>query len=229
MVRMKREDNRAPANNAKRSGATSETRRARGREETPRRAAASSRPDPRRGSAAPTRKDPGKDREQSKAVPRNDAGTQARERRNQGQDRRKHGVLPATVAAGIRKVSARTIILFVLLVFFVVLSLSPVTRNLQATNNLEKAKGQLKKEKAVTESLEREVAEARSLDYVEREARKQRKVAPGEILYIVTTDSSENEVKYRVKALQSMDEAWQRVRQMLHSVPRAGEGEPTSK
>ena len=229
MVHMKRADNRARANNIRRSGATPAKRRAQGREATPRRVAVSSRPDPRRGSATPTRKDSGKARDQSKAVTRNDAGTQARERRNQGQDRRKHGVLPATVVAGIRKVSARTIILLVLLVFFVVLSVSPVTRNLQATTNLEKAKGQLKKEKAVTESLEREVAEASSLDYVEREARKQRKVAPGEILYIVTTDSSENDVKYRVKALQSMDEVWQRVRQMLHSVPRAGEGEPTSK
>ena len=111
-------------------------------------------------------------------------------------------------------------ILLILLVIFIVLAISPVTGNLEATGRLRKINDELKKEKAVTDSLEKEVSEARSIEYVEREARKQRMVAPGEILYLVTAGSSESEVKYRVKALQSMEEAWERVRQMLHSVPR---------
>lgn len=117
-------------------------------------------------------------------------------------------------------ISARTVILLILMVFFIVLAISPVTGNLEATGRLRKMNDELKKEKAVTDSLEKEVSEARSIDYVEREARRQRMVAPGEILYLVTAGSSESEVKYRVKALQSMEEAWEWVRQMLHSVPR---------
>jgi cell division protein FtsB len=125
-----------------------------------------------------------------------------------------------TIAARISGISPRTVMILALFVLFVVLSVSPVTRNLEATTRLNSLEGELKNQRAVTESLEKDVAEAGTLDYVEKEARKQRLVAPGEILYLVTTDSSENEVKYRVKAIQSKDEAWARVRQMLHSVPR---------
>ncbi len=119
------------------------------------------------------------------------------------------------------RVSPRSVILLALLVLFVVLSISPVSRNVEATMRARRSESELKKELAVTESLEKEVAEARSLEYVEKEARRQRLVAPGEILYLVTTEGPENEVTYRVKALQSMEEAWARVRQMLHSVPRS--------
>ena len=116
-------------------------------------------------------------------------------------------------------VSPRTVMLLILFLLFVVLSVSPVTRNLEATARLKKMEGEFKKQQAVTESLQREVAEADTLDYVEKEARKQRLVAPGEILYLVTTDVGNDKVEYRVKALQSMHEAWARVRQMLYSIP----------
>lgn len=128
---------------------------------------------------------------------------------------------PAAKRRPFSRVSPRAAIFLALVVLFAVLSASPVTRNLEATTRADRIERELKKERAVTESLEREVAEARSLEYVEREARKQRLVAPGEVLYLVTTEGPENEVTYRVKALQSMEEAWARVRQMLHSVPRA--------
>ena len=117
-------------------------------------------------------------------------------------------------------ISPRTVMLLILFLLFVVLSVSPVTRNLEATARLKKMEGEFKKQQEVTESLQREVAEAGTLDYVEKEARKQRLVAPGEILYLVTTDGENDEVEYRVKALQSMHEAWARVRQMLYSIPR---------
>jgi hypothetical protein len=113
-----------------------------------------------------------------------------------------------------------------LVVVFVVLSISPVARNLEANTTLKKMESELKKQQAVTESLEKDVGEARSLDYVKKEARRQRMVALGEILYLVTTNSPEREVTYRVKALQSMEEAWARVRQMLHSVPRGNSEAP---
>ncbi len=116
-------------------------------------------------------------------------------------------------------ISPRKVMLLILFVLFVVLSVSPVTRNLEATARLKKMEGEFKKQQAVTESLQKEVTEANTLDYVEKEARKQRLVAPGEILYLVTTDGENNEVEYRVKALQSMQEAWARVRKMLYSVP----------
>jgi len=137
-----------------------------------------------------------------------------------GQKGRHRENKPKAFRAKLVGVSPRTVILLILLVIFIVLAISPVTGNLEATGRLRKINDELKKEKAVTDSLEKEVSEARSIEYVEREARKQRMVAPGEILYLVTAGSSESEVKYRVKALQSMEEAWERVRQMLHSVPR---------
>lgn len=119
------------------------------------------------------------------------------------------------------RVSPRALMLLALLAVFAVLSFSPVARNLEATTRAGNRESELKKERALTESLEKEVAEACSLEYVEKEARKQRLVAPGEILILVTTDGPENEVTYRVKALQSMEEAWARVRRMLHSIPRS--------
>jgi len=138
-----------------------------------------------------------------------------------GRQKGRHGENNSkTLRAKLVGISARTVILLILMVFFIVLAISPVTGNLEATGRLRKMNDELKKEKAVTDSLEKEVSEARSIDYVEREARRQRMVAPGEILYLVTAGSSESEVKYRVKALQSMEEAWEWVRQMLHSVPR---------
>jgi cell division protein FtsB len=137
-----------------------------------------------------------------------------------GQKGRHVGNRPRTLRSKLSGISPRTVILLMLMVIFIVLAISPVTRNLEATGRLRKMNDEFKKEKAVTDSLEKEVSEARSLEYVEKEARRQRMVAPGEILYLVTAGNSGSEVKYRVKALQSMEEAWERVRQLLHSVPR---------
>lgn len=162
------------------------------------------------------RKDSGRDRARASG----DAGkTARRSAAPKAPETEKRG--RKSVAATISGVSPRTVIILALFVLFVVLSVSPVSRNLEANTRLNRLEGELKNQKAVTESLERDVGEAGTLDYVEKEARKQRLVAPGEILYLVTTDDdSENEVKYRVKAIQSKEEAWARVRQMLHSVPR---------
>ena len=113
------------------------------------------------------------------------------------------------------RVSARMAILAILMVFFITIAIGPVSRNLEATARLKRKEAELAEQKAATESLEKEVQEARSLEYVEREARRQRMVAPGEVLYLVTTEESDTEVEYRVKNIQSMDEAWERVRRML--------------
>lgn len=121
------------------------------------------------------------------------------------------------------RVSARTVILVILMIFFIAFAVGPVSRNLEATSRLKKKEVELEKQRAATESLEKKVEEARSLDYVEREARRQRMVAPGEVLYLVTPEESELEVEYRVKNLQSMDEAWERVRRMLKCTPPGSE------
>ncbi|MBU4385672.1 MAG: septum formation initiator family protein, partial [Actinobacteria bacterium] len=121
------------------------------------------------------------------------------------------------------RVSARTVILVILMIFFIAFAVGPVSRNLEATLRLKKKEVELEKQRAATESLEKEMQEARSLDYVEREARRQRMVAPGEVLYLVTPEESELEVEYRVKNLQSMDEAWERVRRMLKCTPPGSE------
>jgi len=113
------------------------------------------------------------------------------------------------------RVSARTAILVILLIFFIAFAIGPVSRNLEATSRLKNKEAELARQKEATESLEKEVQEARSLEYIEREARHQRMVAPGEILYLVTPEAGESEAEHRVKRLQSMDEAWERVRRML--------------
>ena len=113
-------------------------------------------------------------------------------------------------------VSPRTVIILILFVLFIALSASPVARNLEATGKLKAMEKELSKQQKVTKSLENEVNQARSLSYIEQEARKERLVAPDEVLYLVTTDSAEPTVEYRLKALQSMDEAWEQVRKLLH-------------
>jgi hypothetical protein len=118
-------------------------------------------------------------------------------------------------------VGPRTVIVLILLVVFVALSASPVARNIEATSKLKAMARELASQKKTTKSLEYEVGQARSLEYIEQEARRQRMVGPGEVLYLVTTDTEGPKVEYRLKALQSMDEAWERVRQMLHcAAPR---------
>lgn len=116
----------------------------------------------------------------------------------------------------VRSISPRTVIILILFVLFIALSASPVARNFEATGKLKAMERELAKQQKVTRSLEDEVNQARSLSYIEQEARKGRLVAPDEILYLVTTDSAEPKVEYRLKALQSMDEAWEQVRKFLH-------------
>lgn len=119
-------------------------------------------------------------------------------------------------------ISPRTIVWLLIAALFLCLSISPVSRNLEATTRLHSIQAELDEQKAVTRALEREVAEAESLEYIEREARRQRLVAPGEVLYLVTTEGEEK-VEFKIKAIQSMDEAWERVREMLHSNRRGPE------
>ena len=96
-----------------------------------------------------------------------------------------------------------------------------MARNLEATGKLKAMERQLASQRKTTASLEKEIADARSPSYIEEEARRQRMVAPGEVLYLVTTDAPEPRVEYRLKALQSMDEAWEIVRKVLHcNAPR---------
>lgn len=124
-----------------------------------------------------------------------------------------------------RAISPRVVIPTLLLVVFIALSASPVARNFEATSKLKAAERELARQQETTRELNAEVAQARSMEYIEQEARHQRMVAPGEVLYLVTTDAKGPEVEYRIKALQSMDEAWERVRQMLHCTAERQPGE----
>lgn len=154
---------------------------------------------------------------QDREVPAKGRSARASSGGSQGKGRRStEGRHRRPVAEKLSHISARTAILVILLAIFVAFAVGPVTRNLEATARLKKKEAELKEQESATASLEEEVREARSLEYVEKEARRQRLVAPGEVLYLVTPDESESEVEYRVKNLQSMDEAWERVRQMLN-------------
>lgn len=114
------------------------------------------------------------------------------------------------------KVSPRMVIMVILCAFFVAFAVGPTLRNLDATARLKKKEVELEAEKKTTTSLDDEVKEAKSLEYVEKEARRQRMVSPGETLYLVTSADSSSKVRYRVKNLQSLDEAWERVRVMIN-------------
>jgi cell division protein FtsB len=119
------------------------------------------------------------------------------------------------------RLSPRTVIILLLFVIFIALSASPVVRNLEATGKLKAMERELEKQRKTTASLEKEIDVARSPSYIEEEARRQRMVEPGEVLYLVTTDAAEPRVEYRLKALQSMDEAWEIIRKVLHcNAPR---------
>jgi cell division protein FtsB len=125
------------------------------------------------------------------------------------------------------RVSPRTVILLILLLLFIGFAAGPTLRNLEANSRLSKKQAELESQKAATSKLEREVAKAKSMTYIEEEARVQRLVKPGEVLYLVTTDDASSPVVYKVKSLQSMGEAWERVRAILHCayVPPARSGE----
>ena len=119
------------------------------------------------------------------------------------------------------RLSPRTVIIILLFVVFIALSASPVARNLEATGQLKAMERELATQRKTTAALEKEIDQARSPSYIEEEARRQRMVAHGEVLYLVTTDAAEPKVEYRLKALQSMDEAWEMIRKVLHcNAPR---------
>lgn len=125
---------------------------------------------------------------------------------------------PRAVRGGARisRLSPRAVILALLLLMFVGFALGPTLRNLEANSRLKGKEAELRKQRSYTESLEKEVKEAGSMRYIEEEARKQRMVAPGEVLYLVTSDDGGPRIEYRVKSLQSMEEAWERVRRVLN-------------
>ena len=119
------------------------------------------------------------------------------------------------LATRLSRVSPRVVILAILAVVFIAFAFGPTMRNLEATSRLKEKEAEFRRQRSLTDALEKQVAEARSLRYVEAEARRQRMVMPGEILYLVTSEDEGNKVEYRVKSLQSMDEAWERIRQMM--------------
>ena len=103
------------------------------------------------------------------------------------------------------------------------IAFSPVIDTIRANGRLNVANKELKEQKTVTESLKKEIAEAKTLEYVEAEARRQRKVERGEILYVVSSSENDNsEVEYRVRPLRSMEEARERVVRMLRSRVEGG-------
>ena len=115
-----------------------------------------------------------------------------------------------------RRVSPRVVILFIVFAACAAFAFSPLMRDIDAVSKRKKVEAKLKDEKATTEKLQSQLKDAASKLYVEQEARKQRLVVPGETLYLVTTDG-DNHVSYRVKNLQSMEEAWERIRVMTNS------------
>jgi len=128
-----------------------------------------------------------------------------------------------TLASRLSRVSPRAVMLAILVIVFFAFAFGPTMRNLEATSQLKKKEAELRRQESMTAALEKQVAGARSLMFVETEARRQRLVKPGEVLYLVTSEDEGSKVEYRVKSLQSMDEAWERVRQMI-SPPSARGG-----
>lgn len=113
------------------------------------------------------------------------------------------------------RISPKVAILIILFGVFIAFSIGPVTRNIEATSKLRDKEKELKEEAKTTEALEAEVEEARSLEHIEREAREQHMAAPGETVYIITSERNEEDPDVKVKSPQSMDEAWERVRWYL--------------
>lgn len=92
----------------------------------------------------------------------------------------------------------------------------PLMRNIQSKARLEEKKAELADQKKNTEDLESRVREASTLEYVEREARKQRLVKAGEVLYLITPEDNEEESGYRFKSVESMEEAWDIIRKVIN-------------
>ena len=169
----------------------------------------------------PARKSAGRPGQKRALGAKGDGGASGRKRQAAGatspRTRKKAAVPAASGRERTRKVvSPKTVVPAILVAVFIALSASPVASNLEAQSRLRAMKRELTRERKTTKSLQGEMVQARSMEYIEQEARRQRLVAPGEVLILVTTDSKGPEVWYRLKALQSIDEAWERVRQMLH-------------
>jgi hypothetical protein len=120
-----------------------------------------------------------------------------------------------TWAVRLSRISPRVVILAILAVVFIAFAFGPTMRNLEATFRLKQKGAELKQQRSITDALEKRVKEARSLRYVEAEARRQRLVKPGEVLYLVSSKDEGDKIEYRLKSLQSMDEAWERIGQMM--------------
>ncbi|MDD5447991.1 MAG: septum formation initiator family protein [Actinomycetota bacterium] len=114
-----------------------------------------------------------------------------------------------------RSLSLRKLTPLLLFATFVAIAVGPVSANIKSSSRLEAKEKELAAEREITTELREQVRKAKTLRYVEEEARRQRLVAPGETLYIVAPDGSREKTEYRVKGIQSMDEAWERVRKML--------------
>lgn len=116
----------------------------------------------------------------------------------------------------LQRISPRSIIFLILLGVFIAFSIGPVTRNIEATSRLKAEEKKLAEEKKATDALKKEVKEARSLEHIEEEARSQHMVAPGETVYVITSEAEKGEADIQIKNLQSIDEAWGRVQQLLN-------------
>lgn len=116
----------------------------------------------------------------------------------------------------LKRISPRSIIFLILLGVFIAFSIGPITRNIEATSRLKAEEKKLAEEKNTTDGLKKEVKEARSLEHIEEEARSQHMVAPGETVYVITSGAEKGDTDVQIKNLQSMDEAWGRVQQLLN-------------
>lgn len=116
----------------------------------------------------------------------------------------------------LKHITPRSVIFIILLGVFIAFSIGPITRNIEATSRLKAEEKKLAVEKKTTDALKREAKEARSLEHIEEEARSQHMVAPGETVYVVTSDTDKGDTGIELKNLQSMDEAWGRVQQLLN-------------
>lgn len=116
----------------------------------------------------------------------------------------------------LQRISPRTVIFIILMGVFIAFSIGPITRNMEATSRLKAKEQELAAEKKTTEDLKKEAKEARSLEHIEEEARGQHMVAPGETVYVITSDTNSKDADIKIKNLQNMDEAWGRVQQLLN-------------
>ncbi len=129
-------------------------------------------------------------------------------------DRKRHNHKGSAEKAAVSPI--KIVILCIVILIGCFLVAVPIMRNIQSKARLNEKKEELAEQKRITEELESRVREATSLEFVEREARKQRLVKPGETLYLITMRKKEAESGYRVKRLESMEEAWEMIRKTIN-------------